>query len=190
MPKTRQQKEETLTTLTEKLRSMKAVVFTTFSGLSVKDTTDLRNQLRAAKIEMMVAKKNLMRLALKDANLDPNMVDQVEGSVAMVFGYEDEILPAKLLTKFAKTKEAVKLVGGIADGKFMDAAQVAQFAKIPGKQELLTQTVWTLKSPITGMVNVLAGNLKGLLTILSGLAGSGSVQHHPVLDSAGQAISK
>lgn len=169
MPKTRQQKEVTLTTLTDKLRSMKAVVFTTFSGLTVKDTTELRNQLRAEKIEMMVAKKNLMRLALKDASLDPAMVDHIEGSVAMVFGYEDEVLPAKLLSKFAKGNESVKLVGGIADGQFMNAAQIAQFAKIPGKQELLTQTVWTLKSPITGMVNVLAGNLRGLLTLLQAL---------------------
>lgn len=169
MPKTRQQKEVTLAALTDKLRSMKAVVFTTFSGLSVKDTTELRNQLRAAKIEMMVAKKNLMRLALKDAALDPAMIDQVEGSVAMVFGYDDEVLPAKLLSKYAKGKEAVKLVGGIADGQFMSAAQVAQFAKIPGKQELLTQTVWTLKSPITGVVNVLTGNIRGLLTILQAL---------------------
>jgi large subunit ribosomal protein L10 len=169
MPKTRQQKEMTLVTLTEKLRSMKAVVFTTFSGLSVKDTTELRNQLRAEKIDMLVAKKNLMRLALKDAGLDPAMIDQVDGSVAMVFGYEDEVLPAKLLTKFAKTKDSVKLVGGIADGQFMDGKQIAQFAKIPGKQELLTQTVWTLKSPITGLVTVLSGNIRGLLTILQAL---------------------
>lgn len=174
MPKSRQQKEVTLSSLTDKLRSMKAVVFTTFSGLSVKDTTDVRNQLRAEQIEMMMAKKSLMRLALKEAALDSAMIDQVDGSVAMVFGYDDEVLPAKLLSKIAKVHEEVKLVGGIADGKFLNATEIAALAKIPGKPELLAQTVWILKSPMTGMVNVLAGNIRGLLTILSGVAGSGS----------------
>lgn len=169
MPKTRQQKEVTLNALTEKLRSMKAVVFTAFSGLSVKDSSDLRNQLRKQEIEMMVAKKTLMRRALKEAELDPAMIDQVEGSVAMVFGYEDEVAPAKLLSTYAKTHEQVKLVGGIADGKFLTATEVVALSKVPSRQELLTKTVWTLKSPMTGLVNVMAGNIRGLLTILQAL---------------------
>lgn len=169
MPKTRQQKEATLGALTDKIRSMKAVVFTAFSGLTVKDTSDLRTQLRGQQIEMMVAKKTLMRRALQDAGLDPNMIDQVEGSVAMVFGYEDEVAPAKLLSAYAKTHDQVKLVGGIADGKFLNAAQVVALSKVPSKQELLAKTVWTLKSPMTGLVNVMAGNIRGLLTILQAL---------------------
>lgn len=169
MPKTRQQKEATLEALTDKLRSMKAVVFTAFSGLTVKDTSDLRNQLRAQQIEMMVAKKTLMRRALKEAALDPDMIDQIEGSVAMVFGYDDEVTPAKLLSTYAKSHEQVKLVGGIADGKFLNAAEVMALSKVPSRQELLTKTVWTLKSPMTGLVNVMAGNIRGLLTILQAL---------------------
>lgn len=167
MPKSRQQKEATLGALTEKLKAMKAVVFATFSGLSVKDTTDLRSQLRAQEVEMMVAKKTLMRRALKDADLDPDMIDQVEGSVAMVFGYADEVAPAKLLSAYAKGHEQVKLVGGIADGKFLQAAEVVALSKIPSKQELLAKTVWILKSPMTGLVNVMAGNIRGLMTVLS-----------------------
>lgn len=169
MPKTRQQKEATLGALTDKLKAMKAVVFTSFSGLSVKDTGDLRNQLRAQEIEMMVAKKTLMRRALKDADLDPDMIDQVEGSVAMVFGYEDEVTPAKLLSAYAKGHDQVKLVGGIADGKFLNAAEVMALSKVPSRHELLAKTVWTLKSPMTGLVNVMAGNIRGLLTILQAL---------------------
>lgn len=169
MPKTRQQKEATLSALTDKLRSMKTVVFTAFSGLTVKDTSDLRNQLRAQQIDMMVAKKTLMRRALQAADLDPAMIDHVDGSVAMVFGYADEVAPAKLLSTFAKTHDQVKLVGGIADGKFLNAAEVVALSKVPSRQELLAKTVWTLKSPMTGLVNVMAGNIRGLLTILQAL---------------------
>ncbi len=167
MPKTRPQKEATLSALTNKLKAMKAVVFTSFSGLSVKDSTDLRNQLRAQEVEMMVAKKTLMRRALKNADLDPDMVNRVEGSVAMVFGYEDEVVAAKMLSAYAKTHEQVKLVGGIADGKFLNAAEVIVLSKVPSKPELLAKTVWILKSPMTGLVNVMAGNIRGLMTVLS-----------------------
>lgn len=169
MPKTRVQKESELTNLVAKLREMKAVVFASYAGLSVKDTTDLRRQLRDQQVDLLVAKKTLFRRALKDADLDPAIVDHISGAVSMAFGYTDEVLPAKLLKKFSTDHKAVELVGGIVQGQYIAGPAVMALAKLPSREELIAKTVWTIKAPLTGLVQVLNGNLRGLITILSAI---------------------
>lgn len=167
MAKTRQQKEITVSDLTDKLRRMKALVFTSFAGLTVKEVTELRGKLRELQIDHLVAKKSLLRRSLKDAGLDIGIADQLQGGSAMTFGYEDEITAAKVLQTYGKEHKALTLVGGIVNGGWYSAKQMETLAKLPGRQELLTQTVWTLKAPLTGLASVLVGNLRGLLTVLN-----------------------
>jgi large subunit ribosomal protein L10 len=169
MAKSRQVKEQTLTAVQKKFATMKAVVFTHYQGLTVKEVTELRNQLRQADVELMVIKKTLLRRVLKEANYDPTIVEQLPGSVALTFGYTDEVLPAKLLYTFGRTHEPIKLVGGIVDGKFLAAEQVNVLAKLPNREELITQTIWTIKAPLTGLVNVLGGTLRSLINLLIAL---------------------
>lgn len=166
MPKTRSQKSDELTALTAKLQKMKAVVFTKYDGLTVKETTELRRILRDQQVDLLVAKKTLFRKALKDVGLDASIVDQIDGAVSMAFGYEDEVLPAKLLKKFSASHQSVQLVGGIVQGQYVDQPQVTALAKLPGREELIAKTVWTIKAPLTGLVQVLSGNIRGLMTIL------------------------
>jgi large subunit ribosomal protein L10 len=169
MAKTRQQKEKEIEKLAEKLSKMKAMVFANYDGLKVKEVDELRKTLRDQGIDYLVSKKTLMKLALKKAGLKEIKVDELVGGVGLAFGYEEEVLPAKLLNDFAKTHQALKLVGGILENKFIDKAKVLELAKIPGKQELLTKTVWVIKSPISGFVNVLSGSLKSLLYALNSI---------------------
>jgi large subunit ribosomal protein L10 len=169
MAKTREQKEKEIEKLAEKLSKMKAMVFANYDGLKVKEVNELRKTLREQKIDYLVSKKTLMKLALKKAGLKDIKVDEFVGGVGLAFGYEDEILPAKMLNDFAKTHQALKLIGGILENKFIAKEKVLELARIPGKQELLTMTVWVIKSPIAGLVNVLSGSLKSLLYALSAI---------------------
>lgn len=169
MAKSRQSKELTVGQLTEKLQRMKAVVFTSFSGLSVKDVTELRKVLRESDIDYVVAKKTLLKRALSAATIDAAVTDRLEGGTAITIGYSDEILPAKLLKKFSKDHPAVALVGGIVNGSWVNAAGIEALAKLPGREELIAQTVWTIKGPLTGLVNALSGNLRSLINILTAL---------------------
>lgn len=169
MPKTRQQKETTLKKLEGNLAKMKAAYFTTFDGLKVKETVELRKLLREKKIDYEVIKKTLLKLAFKKYKLDID-VDKISGSLGMAIGYEDEITPAKTLDKFAKEHPALKLVGGIYENKFIDQKQALALAKLPGKEELLTKLVWLVQYPISGLVNVLQGNLRGLVYALKAIS--------------------
>ena len=168
MPKTRAQKEETLKSLTEKFRAMRSVVFANFEKLPVKDIEALRKELKKAGVLYTVAKKTLLRIAMKDAGIavDPKAL---AGNFATVIGVTDEVAPAKILAAFAKDHENLKVVAGVLEGKLIDAKAVKALAALPGKNELLARLVGSLNAPISGFVNVLAGNLRGLVTVLSAI---------------------
>ena len=93
--------------------------------------------------------------------------DSMDGSYAMACGLEDEVAPAKMLADFAKKHEALKILGGILEGKTVDKTAIGFLAKLPSKPELLAKLVGSLQSPISNMVNVLAGNLRGLVQVLN-----------------------
>lgn len=174
MPKTRKQKEETVASLVKKLKKMRSIVFVHYEGLPVKDIEAMRRDLKGAGIDYTVAKKTLLSLAVKEAGLtfDPQ---SIKGNFASVISYEDEVAAAKILTKFAKDHESLKLLGGVLDGKLIDARSALALSKIPSKGELLSKLVGSLNAPILGLVNALAGNIRGLLIVLGGIKDKKSV---------------
>ncbi|MBU0708043.1 50S ribosomal protein L10, partial [Patescibacteria group bacterium] len=82
----------------------------------------------------------------------------------------DEVTAAKILKDFSKTHPQVELSSGYLDGKVLDQVSVAELAALPSRDELIAKTVYTIKAPITGFVNVLAGNLKGLVYALKAIS--------------------
>lgn len=166
MPKTRDEKTQIVADLTKLFKEMKSAVFADFKGLKVKEITELRRLCHDNKISYGVAKKTLIRIAAKNAglNFDP---DSMEGSYALACGLEDEVAPAKVLADFAKKHESLKILGGILEGKMADKTVIGFLAKLPSKPELLAKLVGSLQSPISGLVNVLAGNLRGLVQVLN-----------------------
>lgn len=170
MPKSKEQKHEILKALADKIDRAKSVVFTQFKILGVKDNEVLRNKLREENSEYYVAKKTLLDIAFKDKKIENLNIRDFEGRVAAVFGYEDEVAPAKVIAGFKKTKdESVSFVGGILEGKYLTADEVESLSKLPGKQELYAKVVGSLNAPISGFVNVLAGNIKGLMNVLKAI---------------------
>lgn len=168
MPKTKEQKKEILDSLKEKLQSSKSVVFSSDQGLDVKSVEELRNKMRENGGEYLVAKKTLLRIATEDLG-ENEVIDQLEGSVGVTLSYEDEVSGAQLLDKFAKDHEKLNIGGGILENKFILADMVKKLATLPSKEGLLAKLVGTLNAPMTGMVNVLSGNTRGLVNVLNAI---------------------
>jgi large subunit ribosomal protein L10 len=168
MPKTREQKQQMIEGLAGKFGKMKSAVFTAVSGYTMEDADALRRKGREQGVELMVTKKTLLARALKEAGV---LVDEtiLEGSILTAVGLQDEVAPAKLIHEFFKDRESVRMVGGILEGKAMDAASVIQLAKLPSKQELLAKVVGSLNAPVSGFVRVLSDNLRGFLCALQAI---------------------
>jgi len=173
MAQTKLQKEEIVKDLAAKLKASKAVVFSDYKGLRVKDMTALRRELREAGVDIKVLKKTLIDLALKDAGIELD-VKKLEGQIAIAISSGDEVAAAKIIAKAAKANENLKIVGGILGMKELSAAEVNALAKLPSKEELLAKLVGTLNAPVSGFVNVMAGNLRGLINVLKAVAEKGN----------------
>ena len=169
MPKTKEQKRTILHELNDKVSRAKSIIFAKYNALTVKDNEELRSKLRAENNEYYVAKKTLFGLALKDKAIDGLDIKKFEGQVAAIFGYEDEVSPAKIVGEFKKDKEKtekIEFIGGILENKYINAAEVANLATLPSKQELYSKIVGSINAPVSGFVNALAGNIRNLVNVL------------------------
>lgn len=169
MPKTRAQKAEIVSKVADRFKSMKAAAFSSVSGYTMAQADALRAKAREADVEVFIAKKSLLKLAAKEAGLPDLSEDMLEGSVLTAVAYSDEVSAAKLLKEISKENEAMGLLGGILEGNIIDAAGAQRLAALPSKQQLLGQLVGTLNAPVSGFVNVLAGNIRGLVTVMNAI---------------------
>ncbi len=171
MAVTRKKKESELAEVEAQLDGAKAVVFADYRGTTVKKIDELRRSLSRENVSTKVAKITLIRLALKKLGIDATMLDP-KAPIAMVVSKDDEVAPARILSEFAKVNKNVRLLMGIMENRFVTAAEVASLATMPSKLELRAKLVGTMAAPVSGFVNVLAGNLRSLVYVLSAVAES------------------
>jgi large subunit ribosomal protein L10 len=165
MPKTKSRKAKDIDVLAAGLADNKNVVFANFFGLKVKDVENLRKKCRDAKLYCAVAKKTLLAKALKDNAED---IKDLQGEILVIAG-QDEVASAKVAAEFGKKNESLKLLAGISQGKWATFQDVVALSKLPSREELLSKLVGSLNAPVSGFVNVLAGNLRGLVCALNAI---------------------
>lgn len=166
---TRKQKEKIVKNLAEEIKVAKSVVFSDFKGLPVKDMAVLRRQLREKEVKMQVLKKTLLTIAFKEAGIKIN-AKELEGQIAVAVSPKDEIEAAKIIARTAKTNKNLKMVGGFLGKNVLSAEEIKALAKLPSKEELLARLVGALNAPVSGFVNVLAGNMRGLVQVLKAIS--------------------
>lgn len=167
MPKTRQAKEELKDSLSQKIKDQTVLIFARAKGLAVAKQQSLRRLLKSESAEYKIAKKTILRRALGEAGL-PFPSEAEKGEVSVIFGYGDEVAPAKVLAKFRKENpETFSFLGGVLGGRLFSSAEVMALAKLPGKQELIGQLAWVMSAPFRGLMTVLNGNQRKLVAALS-----------------------
>ncbi len=166
---TKDKKKEILESLADKFSRQKSVVFFDYTGLKVNESEELRNELRKEGIDCQITRKTLIDLALEKAGLKDIKIKGVPGQIGLIFGYQDEVLPAKILYDFSKKNENVKLLSGLIEGDFLANEAILELAKLPSKQELLAKLVGSVSSPLFGLHNALQGNLTKLVYLLKNL---------------------
>jgi large subunit ribosomal protein L10 len=171
MAKNKAQKQDIINSLTEKMDRAKSVIFANFNQLGVKENEELRNKLKAENSEYYVSKKTLLDKVVKE-RVEGISSREYEGQLAAVFGYGDEVVPAKILDGFMKIKgneKKMQFVGGILENKALSAAEVQELAKLPSKPELYARLVGSINAPVSGFVNALAGNMRNLVYVLKAI---------------------
>ena len=168
MALTKEQKQKIVEDLKEKIARQKAMIFVDFTGLKVKDLSNLRKKLKAANSELKVTKKTLLDLVFKKARLAIE-AKKIKGEIALIFGYNDGLSLAKMIYQFSETNPNLKILGGFFEKKFQEAEEIITLAQLPTREELLAKLVGTIFAPVSNLVNVLQGNIKGLIYELSAI---------------------
>ncbi|PIR72508.1 MAG: 50S ribosomal protein L10 [Candidatus Nealsonbacteria bacterium CG10_big_fil_rev_8_21_14_0_10_36_24] len=166
MPQTKEQKKKIIEKLRENVAKQRAMVFVAIEGLKAAKTFDLRKQLKEADCLLQVAKKTLLNLVFKEKKFDFD-AKKLEGQPALIFGFKDEIAPAKIAHNFSKENENLKILGGFFEDKFRNREEIIALAEIPSKEQLLSKVVSSIFSPVSNFVNILQGNIRNFVYLLS-----------------------
>lgn len=169
MPQTKEQKKKTLEELRDKIARQKAIVLLSITGLKVKDISELRKALKTVGAELKVVKKTLADIIFKENKMEFDK-DSFKTEVGFVFGFEDEIAPAKTIYQLSKENENFKILGGFMGKNVKGMEEMLLLAQLPSRQELFAKLVGSLSSPVSGLVYVLKGNLKGLVLALNAIS--------------------
>lgn len=160
------EKREIVEELNEKFSEAKSMVITDYIGLNVAEMTELRKQLREAGVDYKVVKNTLAIIAAKKANFD-KITEYFSGPTAIAFGLEDVVSPARVLVDFSKKHQVLEIKAGYLNGEIINIDKVKSLAEIPGREELLAKAFAGMQAPLVGLVNVLQGNIRGLVQTLS-----------------------
>ena len=157
----RNEKEQLVNELKDKIQGASAVYYTDFSGLNVKRMTELRRRLRRAGVEYVVIKNTLALRAVNESGLAGS---RLRGPTGIVVG-SDPVAAAKVLSDFAKENEQrPEVKGGLLDGRAIQPAQVQQLASLPSREQLLAELGAGFMSPMAAF----AGAMNGLLYMFAG----------------------
>jgi len=159
-------KEKAVADLADRITRSTIAIGTDFSGLTVNQITELRKQLRDKGVEYRVVKNRIAAIAAEQAGVAP-FKDILAGSTGVVFGYDDVVIAAKALDDYVKqTRAELGIRNGVMDGQPLTSAQVAALAALPPREQLLAKLLGQMNAPITGLVIVLNGSIRGLALVL------------------------
>ncbi len=164
-----EQKKQVVAELTEKVKAAQTIVLADYRGLTVEQDTELRNALRAAGVEYRVVKNTLTSFAMKENGLE-GLDPYLNGPTAMAISSTDAVAPAKVLSEFAKKFEKLELKVGVVEGKVIDIDGIKALAELPSREVLISKVLGSFNAPISGFVNVLNGNMRGLVVALNAIA--------------------
>lgn len=161
----RAKKELSLSDLREKVAKAKSVVVTDYRGLTMVKLQELRSTLGSS-AEFTVAKNTILAKALQEHGAEVT-AETFSGPSAVLFSYDDEVGPLKVMVKFSSgANDLPTIKGGVLDTQVLSAARVSALAKLPSKDQLRGQVVGGLVAPLTGLVGVLNGNMRNLVYAL------------------------
>lgn len=160
-----QAKVASVAALKERLGAAQTAVLTEYRGLTVRQLSDLRKQLKGAAAEYKVVKNRLARLAVKDSPLD-SLGAYFKGPMGLVFTKQDPVAVAKALQAFVKNNPALTIKLGFVEGRVLQPAELKALADLPSKEQLRAQIVGTVQGPMSQLVSLLQAPMRQLVYVL------------------------
>ena len=144
-------KNDKVALIKDKIDKAQVAIVTNFNGLTVEEITKVRRALQKEDGDYMVTKNTLAKIAIKDTPYEV-LADVLSGPVAIAFGFKDQVMPAKALSKFIKETKKGEIIAAALDGKLLNANEAKALADLPSKEEIYAKMLGCVNSPATGIV--------------------------------------
>ena len=152
--------------ITSRLASAETLIVTRYKGLNAQDINELRKELKKIAGEYLVVKDSMARKALKDS-VNNGIIGLIQNEVGIAVHKNDPSIISKMLVKFSKKHEPLKICGGFADGAALSNQDIIAIASLPSREALLAKLANVLNSPIHGLAVSLNGIICKLVYALN-----------------------
>jgi len=149
----KEQKKNYIADMTAHFENNESVLVTHYQGLTMNQLDELRKQMRVHGIQFKITKNRITKLALANSKCK-DLANLFRGPTAVAIS-KDAISSAKILTKFAKNNQNLKILGGIMGNEILDVAGVKNVATLPTLDEARAKIVGILASPAQKIVSIL-----------------------------------
>ena len=149
----KEKKQNYISEMTTQFDKSEAVIVTHYQGLTVKQLDELRTKMREHGIIFKITKNRITKLALEKTRCK-DLSNLFTGPTAVALS-DDAITSAKILTKFSKDNDKLKILGGIMGNDILDVAGVKNVATLPTLDEARAKIVGILRSPAQKIASIL-----------------------------------
>ena len=154
-------KSEKIDAIKSKVEKAQVALVTEYKGLTVEEITNLRRELQKQGGDYMVTKNTLTKVAVKGTDYEA-LTDLMKGPIAIAFGFEDQVSPAKIVSKFSKDTKKGEILGAVMEGNLLSASEAKALANLPSKEELYAKMLGSINSPATGITLGINGVMAAL----------------------------
>jgi len=169
------QNTESVAELKERFAGVQTAVLTEYRGLTVRQLSDLRKQLKGASAEYKVVKNRLARIAIKDSALD-GLGKHLTGPTGVAYTRHDPVTVAKALQAFVRNNPALTIKVGVVEGKVLEPAALKSLADLPSKEALRAQLVGALQGPMSKLVSLLTAVQGELVRVIEARSKQGAAE--------------
>ena len=169
------EKTESVQDLKERFNGVHTAVLTEYRGLTVRQLSDLRKQLKGAAAEYKVVKNRLARIAIKGSPLD-GLGKHLTGPTGVAYTRKDPVPVAKALQAFLRNNPALTIKVGIVEGKVLEPAALKSLADLPSKDALRAQIVGAVQGPMGKIVTLLTAVQGELVRVLEARSKQGAAE--------------
>lgn len=141
------QKQQQVEEIAAKLQSSITTIVVDYRGLTVKQVTQLRKNLREAGVEFKVYKNSLVSRAVEQVGIQ-GLEEALTGPNAIAMCSTDAVAPAKILNDFAKTNDKLEIKAGVVEGKTVSVEEIKALAELPSREGLLSMLLSVLQAPV------------------------------------------
>jgi large subunit ribosomal protein L10 len=162
----REEKEQIVAEVSETVRKAHGMFFTDFTGLTVEQATELRREFHKAGVDYRVVKNTLIQTALKQVTGYDGVYDRLAGPTGVAFAYEDPVVPARIIQKFAEKHKRLSLKVCVLERQVFEGSRLAELAKLPSRKEVMAAILGSVQAPLAGVPTVLNALMRDIVSIV------------------------